>query len=488
MSETDRRTTYIEKKKINALVDSLYSSMPATVINALIIAVVLWEVVPVQNITIWVLINTLFVLIRYGGLYLYRKGFKENDLRFWKTMLLLSFGIAGIIFGICGFILVNPHHPEYTVFIYFVCGGMLAGSLGSYHNHLPVFFTYSIGVFILPTIAIYTIRGAITTPMALLGIVFFMLLSLRARKMNQDLSDALSLRYDNNQLVINLNREKKHTEQLNARLMAKNHELQSLTRIDPLTQLKNRRYLFEVCAPAISKDMNALALEKSGFNRRAASPAHIECSGYGIFMMDIDKFKRVNDNYGHDSGDMILKQFSAIITKRVRDDDVVARLGGEEFLIILKNTKEKHLDRFAESLRMEIEKSIFHIADGRNISITSSMGYIFHPLFPAFPMEMNFDQIISLADKGLYHAKESGRNLCVKVVCNKSYTDDPDVAKTLASDTRRAMEKGDIYFRICAPSPETLLKKRNTGAKKPSGTKKISGTKKNIRDKISARD
>lgn len=445
MTESEERNAYIENKKISLLVANLSFNMPGTVINSLIISLLLWNVIPTRKILVWASVNILFVIIRYLGFWVYRKGFKVNDIKFWKRMLFFSFIIAGLLFGSSAIFLVDPARIEYIIFLYFVAGGMVAGSLGSYHNHLPVFFAYSSSVFLIPTVAIYNLNTSVTTTMSLLGLIFYLLAAINARKMNTDLSEALALRYDNYQLIRNLNSEKKSRESLNEQLMEKNSELKSLTRIDPLTGLKNRRYLFEEFTPHHTRIMRKRWLELQGKNKRSPSDHY----GYGIFMLDIDKFKLVNDNYGHDSGDMVLKQFSARLIEKVRDDDVVARLGGEEFTLVLNNTDEEYLDQFAEIIRSSIESIPFNITQGRTIHVTTSIGFVFYPFFRNFPVHMTFEQMISLADKALYHAKKSGRNLSVRVDCSEKNTKDPGVVDMIVSDPTDAVERGQISFQVC---------------------------------------
>ncbi len=441
---TEERKKYIENKKLTLLVTSLASNMPGTIINCIAISAVLWKVVSIDIILKWASINILFVLIRYAGLWMYHKGFRSNNLKFWKSMLLISFVISGLLFGSSAIFLVDPNRPEYIIFLYFIAGGMVSGAVGAYHNHLPVFFAYSATVFIMPTIVIYNLNTTITTTMSYLGILFYTLSSINAKKMNTDLSEALALRYDNYLLVKNLNLEKKNTEMLNAQLMEKNHELKSLTRVDPLTGLKNRRYLFDEFTPYHRRIMEKKWMEIEGKNKRLSSTQY----GYGIFMMDIDKFKLVNDNFGHDSGDMVLKQFSTRLLQNVRTDDVVARVGGEEFIIILNYTDEQYLSIFAETVRQNIESTPFSITHGRFTNITTSIGFIFYPPFDNFPVKMNFEQAISLADKALYHAKQNGRNISVRVGCTEQKSNDSKVIDSIISDMVGAIDQGRLFFEI----------------------------------------
>ncbi|MBF0229559.1 MAG: GGDEF domain-containing protein [Desulfamplus sp.] len=456
MIESEQRNTYIEDKKLALLVSNLASNMPGTIINSIIISAALWGVIPAKKITIWASVNIAFVLIRYIGLWMYSIGFRSGDFKFWRHLLLISFMISGLLFGSSAIFLVDPAKPEYILFLYFVSGGMVAGALGAYHNYLPVFFAYSTTVFFMPTIVIYNLNTTISSTMSLLGVIFYILSSISAKKMNTDLSESLALRYDNYQLMKNLNIEKKNTEILNAQLMKTNHELKSLTRIDPLTGLKNRRYLFEDFAPHNNKIMERKWLALEGKNKRTVSSEY----GYGIFMMDIDKFKLVNDNFGHDSGDMVLKQFSERLIEKVRNDDVAARVGGEEFIIILKDSDEKYLERFAELIRSHIESTTFNITQDRTINITTSIGFVFYPFFENFPMKMTFNQMISLADKGLYYAKQNGRNISVRVRCTGQKSNDLKVVEEITSDIGNAIEQEKIYFEICSGKNRESSKKK----------------------------
>jgi len=445
INESQKKATYIEKEKTTIAVTNLAHTMLGAVTNCIIISIVLWNVIPHKNIIVWGLINVLFVCFRYVGLYLFKLGFKKDDLKFWKWALIISFFIAGLLFGSSGFLLIDPTRPEYYIFLYFVTSGMIVAVLGSYYSNLMMFFAYSSTIFFLPTIAIYNIHSPITTPMVILGIIFFALCSINAKKMNKELNDRLRLQYDNELLLAQLALEKKNTERLNAQLTEQNVELKDLTCIDPLTQLKNRRYLFDIFTPENTRLIKNQWFDIQGKNKRK-SDEH----GYGIFMLDIDKFKRVNDTYGHDSGDMILKQFSAILVQQIRTGDVVVRLGGEEFLIILKNTAENSIDKFAERLRSKIENTLFSIVSERQIHITSSIGYIFHPLFNKYPIDLSFEQMISFADKGLYHAKNNGRNICVRLKTTEQETCEQTIIQSMVSNFDETLEKGQIYFHVNA--------------------------------------
>jgi diguanylate cyclase (GGDEF)-like protein len=163
-------------------------------------------------------------------------------------------------------------------------------------------------------------------------------------------------------------------------------QMQKLIIIDSLTGVYNRRYF-------------NIYMEKTiALSQRINSPLT-------LIMIDIDYFKKINDNYGHLCGDEALKHISEIIRRNVRNSDAYVRFGGEEFVIILPNT---HLDEgqiLAERIREAVEQSEFTY-NNEHIHISISMGI---SLYEGEKIE----GFIEKADKALYRAKENGRNQVV---------------------------------------------------------------------------
>ena len=125
-------------------------------------------------------------------------------------------------------------------------------------------------------------------------------------------------------------------------------------------------------------------------------------------VLDIDNFKSINDNYGHNVGDEVLIRFYQACDDAVRSSDVVARIGGEEFVIVMPNTELNNAGRFAERLRENIAGLEIFIAE-QHISITVSIGVSqWHEDY--FTSTESF---VDHADKSLYQAKKAGRNKVV---------------------------------------------------------------------------
>ena len=122
-----------------------------------------------------------------------------------------------------------------------------------------------------------------------------------------------------------------------------------------------------------------------------------------LILCDIDRFKRVNDQYGHDGGDVVLKHVSDLFKASIREQDGVARWGGEEFLFVLPDTDESNAVVLAEKVRETLATSPVDIQQ-KNVVITASFGVA------QIDFEQGLDKALTLADKALYKAKEKGRN------------------------------------------------------------------------------
>lgn len=127
-------------------------------------------------------------------------------------------------------------------------------------------------------------------------------------------------------------------------------------------------------------------------------------------LMDLDWFKRINDQFGHAAGDKVLEGVAKEIKSRIRDSDIPLRWGGEEFLIFLPNTNSDQAKQLAEDLRAKIERiNIDNIGN-----VTMSIGVV-----SATPDQIDLEQLINLADEALYSAKEQGRNTVVVMTYSK---------------------------------------------------------------------
>ena len=178
-------------------------------------------------------------------------------------------------------------------------------------------------------------------------------------------------------------------ERKNRALVLLNESLNIQATVDPLTGLFNRREF-----------RNRLHAEWGRFKRHQ--------SPMSVVLLDIDHFKRVNDTHGHDGGDAVLEALGALLRAQQRRQDVLCRYGGEEFVILLPDTRRDAAHLAAESLRKRVMAHSFRVKEAR-LHVTVSLGV-------AGAIEnnpANEDEFIALADQALYRAKAEGRNRVV---------------------------------------------------------------------------
>lgn len=163
-------------------------------------------------------------------------------------------------------------------------------------------------------------------------------------------------------------------------------ELSEQVITDPLTRLNNRRYLWDF----LGRDLIRA--------RRAVLPV-------GAILFDIDHFKRFNDTWGHEAGDMVLKSVADVIRQNVRGSDIACRYGGEEFIIILSEATRTVAVQRAETIRRDIEQMELLFGGKPLDRVTASFGVALYPTHAD-----NAEALVRAADAALYQAKESGRN------------------------------------------------------------------------------
>ena len=242
-------------------------------------------------------------------------------------------------------------------------------------------------------------------------------------------------------------------------------ELERISRTDGLTQLDNRRHLEE-------------RLEEQ-FEHAKRLHEH-----FAIVMCDLDKFKSVNDTYGHQAGDEVLRQCAAILRHEAREIDRVGRYGGEEFMLVLPGAQVDSAVTFAERVRKAIEAHTFTFAGG-TLRRTMSLGVAGWP----HPKLADCDTLVKAADDALYVAKETGRNRVIRFDSDEfrahaqpqphspqsTPIDSPATAaaQTAAFEARRP---ADVHVEIATPPhPDDQRQFPRKGAGQPAGDEALGG-------------
>ena len=158
-------------------------------------------------------------------------------------------------------------------------------------------------------------------------------------------------------------------------------QIQIMSQLDPLTGIFNRRYISQ-------------SLER----------IHQQKCDYSLVVLDLDFFKNINDSYGHDVGDRVLRDVAQVLSLNLRGNDLVGRFGGEEFVLLLCDKQQAHAMEIAERCREKIEQLNVEYAENQNIKITASFGVATWK--PGLTKEI----VLRHADQALYLAKHNGRN------------------------------------------------------------------------------
>ena len=174
--------------------------------------------------------------------------------------------------------------------------------------------------------------------------------------------------------------------------------LKTLVYKDELTGVLNRRGFFD--------RFSGLFNESFAYKKGTAHARKFELKDLAIIFVDIDDFKKINDEYGHDKGDFVLKKFAEVLQSSIRDEDAIARIGGEEFVIVLLGANEDDAYQKSEEIRENIEKNVGKVFDF-NKKITASFGVVSLSGSNA----ENLEELVTLADKAMYEAKHNrGKN------------------------------------------------------------------------------
>jgi diguanylate cyclase (GGDEF)-like protein len=160
-----------------------------------------------------------------------------------------------------------------------------------------------------------------------------------------------------------------------------NRLLKNLSQTDALSGLYNRRFMNKGLQDEIMKF------------KRYKTP-------FALLLLDIDYFKKINDTFGHDKGDLVIKKISSLMQKHIRSTDICARWGGEEFLILASNSDLSGAIKLANNLKELIENFDFEI----NHNVTVSIGV------SSINESLEQESLLKLVDNALYKAKENGRN------------------------------------------------------------------------------
>jgi diguanylate cyclase (GGDEF)-like protein len=237
--------------------------------------------------------------------------------------------------------------------------------------------------------------------------------------------------------------------QRNKDLEAFNLKLEEASLTDSLTGFWNRRFLLQQIPKEIAQVDRTY---------EAAEPTRL------LFMMfDLDGFKGLNDTYGHAAGDRVLIQVRQMLLDACRQSDTIVRWGGDEFLLVGRNADPETAESLAERIRSVMEEKKFDVGLEQTVHLTCSIGFAFYPFDPARPTFFSWEQVIGVADRALYVAKESGRNIWAGIL-STSRSRPADLFKRLNEDLETLVNEGAVVLRDSGHRRPRLVREARLGS------------------------
>jgi diguanylate cyclase (GGDEF)-like protein len=346
----------------------VYQQAPLAVLITLVVAgligVMLWDLVARWRLLAWLGLTLCIAIARLALVLWWKRSPAARSLEFWERLFVASLAATGLAWGGGALLIMPPQSVVHQAVLYFFLIGMAGGAVISYAAHARSAKVTIWTLMLPPTVWFLLQEDALRRGMALGGICY-VLVAYRAVGI----------------LTFFLRR----SFQLSHELSVAREAAEALARTDELTRLPNRRAFYE---------HGALAVEQA---KRYGHPL-------SLLVLDIDRFKAINDGHGHAGGDGAIQAVSGLLRSSVRATDVAARLGGEEFGVLLPETPSADALRLAERVRTGVAAlRVPH--QGAEIAFTCSIGVA--ELEPAFE---TLDALMGRADHALYQAKREGRD------------------------------------------------------------------------------
>ena len=359
----------VQVDKLQLLYQQSSPAIYVSTFTAIILIARLW---PVQDHTALLIWLTVLIITALSRIYLFIRyrhlAPQGQDVLAWEKPYVITLSLTALTWGVGSLFIMPVDSNVHQAIIYCVLIGFCGGAVSYYSAH-RVMTLVTIAIILFPSTLWFLMSGdRLLVGLAVLALVFF-LSAIRATK---GISSAV---HQNYLMTHQLEISKENAEKL--------------ARIDELTKLYNRRAFYE-----------------NGKMLVSYCQRHNEI--ISVIIMDIDNFKNINDSFGHAAGDAVLEHISKLLRQKFRKSDVSARIGGEEFGILLPTANPEIAEKLAEELRQGIQE-LSVVFNEEVLKVTASIGVT--------SGDSDIDTLVKHADIAMYRAKESGRN---SVVCYKS--------------------------------------------------------------------
>jgi diguanylate cyclase (GGDEF)-like protein len=347
---------------------------------ALLLGWALYGQVSTPALVAWIVAVVLVSAMRLLLQRAYRRADRSREAGRWGERFRAGAAAAGLTWGLAAPLLF-PAAAEGRLVLAFVLAGVAAGGLSTLAA-LPGAYGAFLLLVVLPLGAMLFAQASVNYfVMGVTSLLFVALLFATGRRTGEAFAESLRLRFENEELARDLTTKQQRLEATLAERQALVERLNTQAGTDKLTGAMNRLRFDEILA---------MEMKRSG---RYGEPL-------SLVMLDVDYFKKVNDTWGHLAGDDLLVMLTVFVNGRIRDTEVLARWGGEEFVVLAPNTGVDEARRVAERLRQQIASGDF----GEVGPVTCSFGVT------QFRPGEGAEAFLERADGALYRAKAGGRN------------------------------------------------------------------------------
>jgi len=359
----------VRAEKLQLLYHQSYPAIFTSLLNSILLSAILWPVQRKEVLMSWVFILAGTALARVILFKSYNRMKPQGgDVLGWEKPYFVTLLMSSITWGI-GAVYIMPIGSQlHQVVIYYFLIGMSGGAISVYSANRSMTLI-SIACLLLPVTGWFLTQGSLLTVGVAIGAVIFFVSAIRAGKI---LSKTLN-----------------HSFMLTHELKKAKETAEALALKDELSGLNNRRAFY---------DKGELLVDY--YQRHGAV--------LSIIVMDLDHFKKINDKFGHAAGDETIRQVGHILQQVIRKSDLCARVGGEEFGILLTTSVNDGAAQLAEKLRQMIAGTPI-VFNGEDFAVSASFGVAVG--------NSNLDTLLKRADAALYKAKEAGRNRVVSDGC-----------------------------------------------------------------------
>lgn len=359
----EEKQKYIHIEKIKLLYQHSLTPILLSAVASFFLVASLWSSANQSHLLIWLSITLSFACFRMALLFTFRRAKPLGDaILNWEAPYSISLLIVFLCWSI-GLIWIMPTNNLSAVFILNTFSIGLAGAAISWYSPLRYLQMASISLALIPMIIMLLTPGHQETFwVGVAACCMYVSCMITSVLLQKTFNGNLELTYD----------------LAEAKLQAEN-----IAGTDSLTGLNNRRAFFDKAESLFA------------YCRRKYEPI-------SALMLDADHFKKINDSYGHATGDIALRNLARLLNKNLRQSDLSCRFGGEEFAVLLPNTTSKEAVEMANMLRKMMMTTIIALADENALSLTASFGIS--------ETGETIEDLLNHADKAMYAAKNNGRN------------------------------------------------------------------------------